>query len=283
MSNRPDGLRTALAFVPWWAWGLVVVVALCGVVLMGAVFPTAAQSGSSAADLQCQCASAIGDDPSETPTATTTASKCGGGGTVVASDVPSTNPYASVTVDPGDNDVSDWIRSCLSGPMQSAPYQLPELAFGNTGFAGSCAGALAASYRSEAADMAELVRGVIYQASVAATTQRCEKTSLDGIPAPTGNGCQTSTDAIRGSNSGAVILPTTLAGQAICGQRVQLSAASAGDVVFWDYGSRGPARAGVVLGNGTMVTADATTGRLVEQTIPTSRGVQVKRVLGAGA
>ncbi|MFF0457471.1 NlpC/P60 family protein [Nocardia africana] len=283
MSNRPDGLRTALAFVPWWGWGLVLIAALCGVVLMGAVFPTAAQSGSSAADLQCQCADAIGDDPSETPTVTTTGSKCGGGGPVAASDIPSTNPYASVTVDPSDDEISDWMRTCLSGPMRSAPYQLPELEFRNAGFASGCAGVLAAGYRSEAADMAELVRGVIYQASLAATTQRCEKTSLDGIPAPTGNGCQTSTDAIRGSNSGAVILPTTLAGQAICGQRVQPSAASAGDVVFWDYGSRGPARAGVALGDGTMITADATTGSLVQQTIPTSRGVQVKRVLGAGA
>ncbi len=272
----------AIGSIPLVGWVFIVIAALCLVVLLGAVFPTEAQSNSAAADLHCQCENAIGDDPSETPTVTTTGSKCGGDGTVDASDIPSTNPYASLTVDPSDTEVSDWERSCLAGPLQSAPYQLPPLTARNAGFAARCAGALAEDYRSSATDIAELVRGVIYQASSSAAAQRCQKTSLESTPAPPDNGCRTSTDAIRSGYSGPVILPTTLAGQAVCGQRVEASAASAGDVVFWDYGSRGPVRAGIAVGDGMMITGDAATGQLVRQEIPTARGVKVKRVLGDG-
>lgn len=43
-SDRQSGIGVVMAFVPLWAWGPIVAVALCIVVLLGAVFPSEAES-----------------------------------------------------------------------------------------------------------------------------------------------------------------------------------------------------------------------------------------------
>ncbi|WP_280442712.1 hypothetical protein [Nocardia brasiliensis] len=77
-----------------------------------------------------------------------------------------------------------------------------------------------------------------------------------------------------------VLLPNDLAGQGACGQRVEPSAASAGDLVFWNYRDFAPTRVGIALDSTEIVIADSGAGRYVRQPMPTSDDVRVKRVLG---
>ncbi|MBF6132072.1 hypothetical protein IU501_03540 [Nocardia otitidiscaviarum] len=242
-------------------------------ILLSLAIGTAGQSAS--ADLHYQCDTALGPDPSLTETPVTSTVPPTGAATLTAR--PSTNPYAALTVDPDDTEVSQWQRDCVEA-MRSAPYQLPALRTPDTGPAGACAGQLAMTQEGRrwtegddgASGPADLSRSVVYSAALAATTTgTCV---LVAAPTPTADrhGC-------------APVLPTTIAGQGVCGQRVDPSAASAGDLVFWEYRDNAPTRVGVVVGDGQIVTGDPSAGGFVRQGLPRADDVRVKRVLDMGS
>uniref|UniRef100_UPI00313C6648 NlpC/P60 family protein n=1 Tax=Nocardia wallacei TaxID=480035 RepID=UPI00313C6648 len=80
-----------------------------------------------------------------------------------------------------------------------------------------------------------------------------------------------------------VVLPVSVAGQAACGQRVAVSAMSAGDLVFWDFRDNAPTRVGVAVGGAQLVTVEPGTGQAVQQFVPANADVRVKRVLRGAA
>ncbi|NNH69494.1 hypothetical protein HLB23_06360 [Nocardia uniformis] len=247
----------------------------CGALLMVAVPLDIAQAAQSE-DWRYQCDSAVGPDPSATATAPSAS-------TAAPEDVtlrtpPATNPYASLTAPPGAN-LSDWERACISA-MPSAPYQMPALRTPNSGVAVACAGALAVEQvgvrvvvgaggldgpSGDAFGPPVLTRYVTYLADLATSTGQCAPAALP--PATQHTACSP-------------LLPETIAGQGVCGQRVDIAAASAGDLVFWDYQDSRPNRVGIALGAGEIVTADLSAGRFVRQQIPHDADVRVKRVLG---
>ncbi|MFQ6327798.1 hypothetical protein ACLMAL_16890 [Nocardia sp. CWNU-33] len=219
---------------------------------------------------------------------------------------PTTNPYAELTIAPDDTNASAWQRACVSA-MKSAPYQLEPLLTGNDGMAAECARELALGGLSASSvvggagsdgstgpiDSAAMTRSLIYQASAAALTGRCERSvGLASAPsAPVaplaGGGAVQSTGAAveacgRPITGTVVTLPNALAEQGVCGQRVDLSAVSAGDLIFWDYRDSAPTHVGVATGGTQLVTIDPISGRFVQQSMPTANDVRAKRVLGGG-
>ncbi|MEV0359733.1 hypothetical protein AB0H71_27110 [Nocardia sp. NPDC050697] len=253
----------------WWGGGAVVAVllALPAVALVVAVGPVA----TSAADLRYQCDSAVGPDPSggaaEPPplTAVTSPGRAA---------VPSTNPYAELTIPPEPGSMSAWERSCVAA-LRTAPYQEQPWGYGNSGRAAGCARELALARVDGAGDAGGLVRSVIYGASLAAAAGRCAE-----VAAEAGAG---SAVCGRPESGGAVLLPESIAAQSGCGQRVHRSAVSPGDLVFWDFQGNAPARAGVAVGPGQLVTVEPESGRAVWRELPSGADVRVKRVLsGAG-
>ncbi|TLG12430.1 hypothetical protein FEK35_10975 [Nocardia cyriacigeorgica] len=260
----------------------------------------------------CQCDSAIGPDPSVTTTSTPNSTVCDSEGEWDPSDVPTTNPYASMTVAPDDTEISDWHRDCLSA-MTSAPLQTPASRTTNTGFAVECARELALARVGARADgatsaPAEMTREVIYEASAALSTARCvlpsggdvsgsegaaSPTEQSRYTLPTGSCAQTADQIV-------VDLPNTIAGQGRCGQRVQLDAVSPGDLIFWDYRDHAPTRVGIAV-NWTcaaadpataqctaavqprVVTADPASGRFAVLEIPGDGDARAKRVLAGVA
>ncbi|WP_280454739.1 hypothetical protein [Nocardia brasiliensis] len=175
-------------------------------------------------------------------------------------------------------------------PVQDLPRQT-----GNGGPAVECARELALGYAGSATtseSMADsrgavvMTRDVTFRASTAALTGVCVRTgavavipSADTAPQWCGQPLDPAATPV------VVMLPNDLAGQSACGQRVELSAASAGDLVFWsyrDYGDFAPTRVGLALGSNEIVTAEPTSGQYVRESMPTAADVRVKRVLGAG-
>lgn len=297
-----------LAMVPAWAWLLLAVMSGLGTLLVIMVLVIGGTTSAISADLHYQCDSVVGPDPSLTETAaprTTAAS--GSGAAAATSAAPTANPYAELTVAPDDTDASDWQRACASA-IHTAPYQLPPLQTTMSGLLGDCARELAVNHALKASagsadgapsgpsSAAGLTRDVIYQASAAAVTGRCDPTALppdDTTPAtvaPTASGtsAQPGSAAVACGQSSSIgkaviVLPKTVAAQAACGQRVDPAAVSAGDLVFWDYRSNAPTRTGIALGATQVMTYDAYSGRFVEQSMPTGRDVRIKRVLGSGS
>ncbi|MGY4098668.1 hypothetical protein ACW2Q0_03760 [Nocardia sp. R16R-3T] len=305
-----------LAMIPAWLWVLLAVVGGCGSMLAVVVLSVGGVTSPAAADLNYQCDSAVGPDPASTATlvpsttaAASAGSRTGGADSARSPAVPTTNPYAELTIAPDDTDASEWQRACVSA-LKSAPYQAPPLQTANTGFVAECAQKLALaqlgppsgttgdSSGGVVADLAEMGRSVIYQASAASATGRCDlpngAAAINGAPASsqTGDAGQTSAttrkpcgqlSAATGNVvSGLVVLPNNIAGQASCGQRVDPSAVSAGDLVFWNYRNNAPMRSGIAVGATQIVTVDPASGRTVQETMPTGRDVRVKRVLGGG-
>ncbi|WP_280264946.1 hypothetical protein [Nocardia wallacei] len=294
------GRLILFSLVPFQVWLLLVALLAVLGVLAGAgilvVLAVGENASSAAADFRYQCDSALGPDPSATETATPTTSAGPRTGsareTMSPSDIPTTNPYAEMTIAPDDAEASAWQRSCLTA-MRSAPYQLPALDTVNRGPAVDCARDVALMQlrgRSAGegaargvADDATLTQYVIGRASEAAVTGRCELSTTTGAAGGggavasggTAGACSRSTTTA----SEVVILPSTIAGQAVCGQRVDPHATSAGDLVFWDYRSHAPTRVGVAVDALHVITSDPSTGQVVEQTIPSGRDVRVKRVL----
>ncbi|MFC9897814.1 hypothetical protein ACFVMC_29345 [Nocardia sp. NPDC127579] len=234
-------------------------------------------------DLHEQCDSAVGPDPSATMTTGPNASPRTSAERPLTA--PTANPYAELTIAPDDTDVSDWYRACAAA-MKSAPYQHPSLLVINGGATALCARDLAqASVGSGTGAAATLSRYVIYRASAVAMTGRCEGATAGGTSASEGATIPVVAPETAGSCAltEPVLLPKTVAGQGICGQRVDLSAVSAGDLVFWDYRDHAPTRVGVALGSGQIVSSDPTTDRITQEAMPTGSDVRVKRVLGGAS
>ncbi|MEV5838206.1 hypothetical protein [Nocardia sp. NPDC052112] len=292
-----------LAMIPVWVWiVLAVTTGLFGVIVV-LVLAVSGTNSAISADLHYQCDSAVGPDPSLTETATpstTTASRSGAAGSTSAA--PTVNPYAELTVAPDDTSASQWQRACVSA-LKTAPYQGQPLQTTNSGFVAECAQKLAlaqlgpssgttfGSSGDLATDLAAMGRSVIYQASAAGATGRCElpSTSAGGAGQEPGLATQGSAmtrgpcGQLAAGASAAVLLPNTLAGQGGCGQRVDTAAVSAGDLVFWDYRNSAPTRSGIAVSRTEIITVDPATGRTVQETMPTGRDVRVKRVLGGGS
>ncbi|MEV0297668.1 hypothetical protein [Nocardia sp. NPDC050710] len=282
-----------LTTVPIWIWALVAIGALCGGlgIVVAVVGGGAVSTGY--ADLYNQCDSAVGPDPAITATSTP-----GMRATPEArpSFVPPTaNPYAQMTIAADDTDASPWQRACAAA-MPSAFYQGPALGDINGGFAVDCARALAMAevFPSTVSTSAALTQYVIYQASRAALTGRCEVSDSTAGAAPTAwalpageqpapGGCGQPPTSTTGSSPVVVVLPDIIAGQGVCGHRVEPAAVSAGDLIFWDYRDSAPTQVGLAIDSSYLVTCDAVSGRIVRQLIPADSDVRVKRVLGSGS
>ncbi|NKY87225.1 hypothetical protein [Nocardia veterana] len=280
MSNRNMIAPLLLAMMPVRVW-LVVGVVVAVLTLLGGctvlvLAPVSTQATSAANNLHYQCDGLIGPDPDLGTRAVPTPSE-----TFAPEDLPTENPFAKFTVEPGDSSVSDWMRACAA-VITSAPY----LQAASTAPSAAYCAALVLSGATVAeggSDMARLTRWVVYTASVAAVTGRCDPVAVDAVPQPTGrDACDSSTAVVSGRGKGAVVLPMTISEQAICGARVS-GAATAGDLVFWDYRKFVPARVGIASGPDRMVAPDPSTGKVVEQPIPTGSDVRIKRVLGGAA
>ncbi|MGQ4619482.1 hypothetical protein [Nocardia sp. R7R-8] len=294
------GRLLTFVLMPLWIWVVLGGVGVLLVFMMAMVLVIGGATSAIASDLNYQCDSAVGPDPSQTvtPSRATTAARptvrSGPVGGVSAT--PTTNPYADLTIAPDDTSASDWQRACATA-MRNAPRQDPPLLTGNSGVGAECARelALAQLTASDArngsgshADAAEFSRSVIYQASVAQKTGRCATTEGTAAQPVDANGAGQSSGSARracGQLDGAsvvVVLPKTLAEQGACGQRVDPAAVSSGDLVFWNYRRNAPTQVGIAVSDTRLVTTDASTGELVELTIPSAYDVRVKRVLGSG-
>ncbi|WP_327113551.1 hypothetical protein OHB12_31880 [Nocardia sp. NBC_01730] len=293
-----------VAITPTWLIVAILVTGGLFAVVIILVLVVGGATSAVASDLHYQCDSAVGPDPSQTvtvtraaaaarPTAPTTPSAS-------ASAAPTTNPYAALTIAPDDTSASDWQRSCVTA-LKNAPYQAQPLLTGSSGIGVECARelalTLAASSASGAqdttggrADAAELTRSVVYRASAAQSTGRCELTAgsaaaeppAAGTAGPTGGSVQRACGQADGAGATVIVLPNTIAAQGACGQRVDLSAVSAGDLVFWDYRRNAPTQVGIAVSAIEIVTVDVTTGRYAEVSMPSASDVRVKRVLGGG-
>jgi hypothetical protein len=297
------GRLLTFVLMPFWIWLVLGGVGVLFVILMGLVLVIGGATSAIASDLHYQCDSAVGPDSSQTVTATRastaarpTALSAPAAGVTTA---PTTNPYAQLTVAPDDTNVSDWQRACATA-MKDAPYQDPPLLSGNSGIGAECARRLALAQAGASsnggqgraggsADAAEFTRSVIYQASAAQSSGRCEVTaapvalppSVDVVQQPSG---ATRRPCGQSDSSGAtvVVLPNTVAAQGACGQRVDLSAVSGGDLVFWNYRKNAPTEVGIAISGTMLVTLDSVNRGFVEQAIPSTADVRVKRVLGSG-
>ncbi|MGW5387304.1 hypothetical protein [Nocardia sp. NPDC003963] len=221
-----------------------------------------------------QCDIALGPEPGASPTtpAPTTTSEPGSE-SAAREQRPTTNPYAELNLDPDDPNVTDRDLACQSA-MKTAPIQDEPWQVINTGPAVSCAADLALRYPEAGgtATMPDYVRDVTYSASVAGSTGVCAPTRAPAATAVKNCGDPTGVVA-------SVVLPATVGEQGYCGQLVARAAASAGDLVFWDYTGRAATRVGIALGPGELVTVD--NGKFVRLGVPESAEVQIKRVLGA--
>ncbi|OQS16664.1 hypothetical protein B0T36_03050 [Nocardia donostiensis] len=252
-------------------------------------------------DFQDQCETAIGQDPAAPrPAAPNPAEEPADTDGPVATSAPLTaNPYAELVLDPNDDSFSPYIRDCASA-MKTAPHQQGMLRTVNTGIAADCAGQLALQQVGGARGSAggaqsqgDFARNVIYWASSAAVTGRCDPTVGAAAPEPSKRGCGA---LDPGQQPGAVVLPLGVKEQGYCGQRVAPAAVSAGDLVFWDYRAHGATRVGIAVsaerretpepGDSQpvrvhVVTVEPGGATPVRQLIPLDEQVRVKRVLSS--
>lgn len=297
------GRLLTLVLMPLWVWVVLGGVGAMLLLMMGLVLVIGGATSSIASDLHYQCDSAVGPDPSLTVTASRastvarpTAQSAPTGGVTT---VPTTNPYAELTIAPDDTGASDWQRACATA-LKDAPYQNAPLLTVGSGVGADCARQLAlaqsrgVSSGAESSagarmDAAELTRTVIYRASAAQSTGQCSLTAPVGAQTPSPDVARPPDSSVRracgqsdSSGASVVVLPNTVAAQGACGQRVDLSAVSAGDLVFWNYRNNAPTEVGIAVSGTTLVTVDSSSGGLVERVIPSADDVRVKRVLGSG-
>ncbi|WP_405136707.1 hypothetical protein [Nocardia sp. NBC_01388] len=278
------------------SWLLVTVAAAAGLgtILAVLVIFSGGIDSATSADLHYQCDSAIGPDPAATEAETATTA--GEPETLLPSEAPTANPYAELTIAPGETGVSDWQRTCLSA-LRSAPYQLPALRTVNTGFAAECARQIALALVSGTGQAADgtadpegMTAAVISRASAASTTATCESTAVMGNdPSVSRAGAVVPSASVSAagcpSNGGTapVVLPKSVAAQVVCGQRVDPVGVSAGDLVFWGYRDYAPTQVGIAVSATQVVVVDATNGRISQQALPAGPDVRVKRVLGGAS
>ncbi|WP_280412690.1 hypothetical protein [Nocardia asiatica] len=297
------GRLLTLVLMPFWVWLALGMAGLLFMFLVIVVLVVGGATSAIASDLHYQCDSAVGPDPSRTvtpsPTSTAvrpTTRRAPAAGVTTA---PTTNPFAELTIAPDDSSASAWHRACATA-MKDAPYQNPPLLTGNSGIGAECARQLAVAQagappsraQSGAGDRvsaAEFTSAIIYLASAARSTGRCELTASAVTPPPTAEVTRQSSGSGRracgqpdSSGTAVVLLPNTVVAQGACGQRVDPSAVSAGDLVFWDYRNNAPTEVGIAVSGTHLVTADPVSGGFVERVIPSSNDVRVKRVLGGG-
>jgi hypothetical protein len=284
--SRSAGVRAVGAIAQWglFVWqtpGMLLVLAVCAVgalVMVGllAVLGVAATTVSD--DVRYQCESAVGPDPSASATVTP-ATRDAGTETADITSSPTADPYASLEPDDGD---SAWETACFSA-LKHAPYQAPPVGSTNDGAAADCAARLALDQVGQQIAPAPLVRFVVYRASTASLTGRCEQpppvtdSPADAV-APTVELPPASTCP---DSRTVMLMPDTVAAQGVCGQRVDLAAVSTGDLVFWDHRDSAPTRVGIAVGPTELVTADAA-GQVVRQAIPVVGDLRIKRVLPPG-
>ncbi|GAB2452398.1 NlpC/P60 family protein [Nocardia tengchongensis] len=270
--------------------GAFVLLATTFAVIILAVGGASATSGK----FHCQCETAVGPDP-EASAHAAGSSTCSSS-TPPTEAVPTTNPYASVTFAPDDTHVSDWYRAC-STAMRSAPFQQPPLTIRYQGLASECARQAAltqasgpANSKRQTLDPAALTAAVIHSASTDSLTGTCQQTTTGAGPRGTSaadgavaqdDSTMTASPRCQDPVARAVIdLPDTLAAQSLCGQQVDPSAVSPGDLVFWGYRGYAPTRVGVSIGSARIVSCDPVSGQVTEASLPTGDDVRIKRVLG---
>jgi hypothetical protein len=174
--------------------------------------------------------------------------------------------------------------------MATAPFQVPPLQTAASGAAVDCIRQVALAFLgSSSADAAGLTQDAIGQASQVDSTGRCQvpaapyamNDSSASVALATPPAVPAVAAACPQSGSAAVLLPGTLAAQGLCGQRVATTAISPGDLVFWNYSNNAPTRVGVAVSASDIITSDPSTGRVVEQALPSGKDVRVKRVLAS--
>lgn len=281
-------IRRLLLFsvLPGWAVVLLLLTGGCGAIATGVLLVVGMTVSAVAGDVEYNCVK-LGVGPTETTDPTdTTASMSTTSKPSTVTPIPAVNPYADLPV---DSSMSEWQRRCAEA-MRKAPYQGPEIAEVNTGFAAMCAGYLAEARIGRAVrNPSEMIRDVVYQASGAALTGTCpqadtptttETPAAEATSAPIpGVGSCDHTVAQPDRRPGIVNLPRTLADQGLCGQPVQSRGISPGDLLFWDNQADAPTRAGIAVGSGRMVTSDPVSGRFVEQQVPAATDLRIRRVL----
>jgi cell wall-associated NlpC family hydrolase len=293
------GRLLTFVLMPLWIWVVLGGVGVVFVFIMALVLVIGGATSAIASDLHYQCDSAVGPDPSQamTPSRASTAARPTVRSTPVSAvtATPTTNPYAELTIAPDDTSASDWQRACVTA-MRDAPRQDPPLLTGNWGIGAECARELALAQLTASGartgsggrgNAAEFTRSVIYQASAALTTGRCATTEGTAAQQSAAGGAGQPSGSTRRAcgqigEASVVVLPNTIAAQGACGQRVDPSAVSAGDLVFWNYRNNAPTQVGIAVSDIRLVTTDATTGEFVELAIPSANDVRVKRVLGSG-
>lgn len=222
-------------------------------------------------DFSQQCDNVVGPVAGTTPT-TAAPTSAASVPTEPASAEPAitANPYASLTFAADDPDAGPRERECASA-VRVTPQNGPALQRPSSGPVAACAADLALDYPEAggAADAATYIRDVIYSASVAASLERC-------VPGRTPHGAAEENCGDTGDGE-PVVLPETVREQAFCGQAVERTAISAGDLVFWDYRDYAPTRAGIARGPDELVTVEG--GKFVRSGIPGAGHVRIKRVL----
>ncbi|MET8797782.1 hypothetical protein ABZV91_15255 [Nocardia sp. NPDC004568] len=245
----------------------------CGPVI-GALVPLGNLTSYGSKHYNTQCDIALGPEPGASTSATATTTTASVPQSVERQQRPEKNPYAELTFDPDDPNVTDRDLACASA-MKTAPIQDEPWQETNSGPAVSCAADLALRYPEAGgtATMADYARDVIYSASIAGSTGQCAPTRAPAVVVVENCGDPTAATT-------AVILPATVGDQGYCGQVVDPKAASPGDLVFWEYVDRRATRVGVALGPGELVTVDS--GKFARLRIPQGAEIQIKRVLGGG-
>ncbi|WP_327146921.1 hypothetical protein [Nocardia sp. NBC_01327] len=256
-----------------------------------------------AADYPYQCDSALGPDPSST---LTYSAPTLGDPEPPASDTPTANPYAPVT---GAVDARG--RACETA-MRAAPLQAWPKGTTATGVTVDCAhtiivalmnrpGSNTASSRTTV-EPAAVTAAVIRQASSATTARDCTlltPADISNIAAEQNDSSARATGPSAkcpvAAAASVVVLPTTIAAQSFCGQRVDPAAVSSGDLVFWDYQNNAPQRVALAVGATNPPTTgqktqlpslqvavwDPASGQMTELTLPNDSGIRVKRFLGS--
>ncbi|MFI6218517.1 hypothetical protein ACIBCD_41455 [Nocardia brasiliensis] len=280
---------------------VVLLPAIAFAVLVVALISTTSMLAEGYTDLRQQCANAIGPDPSE-PVTTTRAGRADAVPTPASRDarttnLPTANPYASLTIPPTATDVPEWLGECIAA-VQVADYRGPISQARNAGPAADCAGwlALAALGRNATgggsaapADAASFARWVTYHASLATGSAGCHYPATDALESrvvpeagsAVRRGC-VSPAGLDGRRPTAVVLPERIADQALCGQPVDRAAISPGDLVFWEFQRYTPRRVGVAVDTATVIAVDPVSGGLAQVLLTPQTAIGVKRVLEVG-
>ncbi|GAB2559348.1 hypothetical protein [Nocardia heshunensis] len=288
------GLGTLLGGIGW--RHLIIPIAITALLLLAAIIGVLGSVPAAFGVDYNQCESAVGPDPAITETPTVTPSAPTGEPEFATTIPPIATSMAEVTIAPDDTTVSQWDRDCVSAMRYAQPQKAP-LRTPYRGFAADCArqAALAQLNRdtkrdSRVADQAVMTAVVIRTASLGALSGVCRSATTGDTDPPqsaVGESPAALDDPVTARCQdpmarAVIVLPETLDIQGFCGQRVDPSAVSPGDLVFWDHAHRGhvPGRVGVWIGPNLIVSSDPVSGQVQESEMPTGRDVLIKRVLG---